>query len=138
MLEKKNTPNLKSPSKSAKNDLLKQEIKANKEEEKNCEKLEGDPDSEVISVLKKSLFDNKNKLSMNEGFRRLFTLHENPYYRDYEKKHGSYKLLNDTLSGIASGCYDGYAMNFSFIEPKSLDNSMDSVGSAGSSVGDLF
>lgn len=107
----------------------------NKEEEKICEKLEGDPDSEAISIIKKSLFDNKNKLSMNEAFRRLFSSHQNPYYKHYKKKHGSTKLLNDTLSGISSGCYDGYVMNFSFIEPKSLDNSMDSVGS---SVGDIF
>lgn len=117
------------------NKEIKKTLKSD-ERDKVCEKLEGDPDPEVFDIYKKSMFDGSNSISSDEFLVRLMS--KNPYYKHYEKKHGSTKLISDTVGGLMSGCYDGYGLKISLLEPKSLDNSMDSVGSAGSSVGDMF
>jgi hypothetical protein len=104
--------------------------KINPEEiEKGCKKFEGEPDAEALDIYKKSMFNGSNSISASEFMIRLFT-QNNPYYKHYEKKHGSMKLLNDTIKGIMGGCYDGYAMKVSLEQPKSVDDSLKSTGSA--------
>lgn len=107
-----------------------------KEVEEVCKKIEGEPDSEALDVYKKGMFNGSNSVSTNEFITRLFA-QNNPYYKHYKKKHGSTKLINDTISGIMGGCYDGYALNVTLEQPKSVVNS-NSLKSTGSAISDLF
>lgn len=102
-----------------------------KEVEGLCEKIEGEPDAEALDIYKKSMFNGSNSVRASEFMARLFT-QDNPYYKHYEKKHGSKKLIDDTVGGIMAGCYDGYALKVSLEQPKSVvdDDSLEATGSA--------
>ena len=79
-------------------DEFNKEIKKSlKSDEDKVEKLEGDPDPEVFDIYKKSMFDGSNGISSDEFLVRLMS--KNPYYKHYEKKHGSTKLISDTVEG---------------------------------------
>lgn len=120
-------------------DTFNKEVNKNFSEEKKkefCKKFEGEPDAEVLDVFKKSILNGSNSISVNQVMARLFA-QKNPYYKHYEKKHGSTKLINDTISGIMGGCYDGYALNVSFEQPKSVVDS-DVLANNGSAVSGLF
>ena len=106
-----------------------------KEVEEVCKKIEGEPDAEALDIYKKSMFNGSNSVSASEFMTRLFA-ENNPYYKHYEKKHGSTKLINDTFGGIMGGCYDGYALKVSLEQPKSVDD--DSLEATGSAVSGLL
>ena len=104
---------------------------SSEEIEKVCERFEGEPNVEALDIFKKSMFNGSNSVSASEFMARFFT-QDNPYYKHYNKKHGSSKLLNDTVLGIFNGCYDGYALKVSLEQPKSVvdDDSLEATGSA--------
>lgn len=107
-----------------------------KEKEEYCEKIGGEPDAEALDILKKSMFNHSNTISAAEFMIRTFN-DNNPYFKHYEKKHGSPKLLMDTFYGIYTNCYDGYALKLSLEEPKSVVDD-DSFKATSSAISNLF